>query len=872
MSTPLSVLLVEDSESDAGLITRALNAGGFRADVLRVEQPGAMRAALASRSWDVIISDFRLPAMDGHAAFAILRETGEDIPFLIVSGAIGEENAAELMRSGINDYVMKGNLARLAPVVLRERNQALIRRDRAAAEAALQVSNERYRILANAAPVGIFHTDQHGATTYVNPEWCRIADRTPDEALDHRWLEAVHPDDRPRLSAGWRMATNMEGVSSADYRFVRRDGSIAWVQGRAVPQRGGDGSITGYVGTITDITGRKSAEESLRTSEERYRLLTDHSGVGVGFYDANGTVLFFNSRASAALGASAGELVGRSILDLFHGPAGEVYLGRIRLAAARNAPDEYEDSVSMPGGAKWYISTYSRVLRHDGSVIGVQIISQDITARKQAELAARKLEREIAVLYESMRDGFVVTDLDGHILRCNDAYCDLLGYSREELLGRTYREFTPPASLEIDDAVVSNSVLIQGYSGVYEKEYITRSGPLVPVELRVLLIRDSAGNPSGMSAIVRDVTERRRAELEIRRGQQTTEAILNALTSHIAMLDAHGRIIAVNDAWLRFAIEAGLRDTTTVSAGANYLEICRTAVHRNHDEIAAEALEGILGVIEGRISRFYLEYPCHSPATNRWFSMHVSPLLQADMAGVVVAHENITDRKLSEMRVQELADEMRRLSSHLAAAREEERAHLAREIHDELGQSLTALKMDITDIRTHGNDFPPRTRDRLSAMGTLIDQTARTVQRLAGELRPPMLDELGLLAAVAWYIQDFEERFGIACTRVRFDDPPVTDRKRATALYRILQESLTNIARHAGATEVEIQLIYADAAVALTISDDGKGITEEEMKKLTSHGIIGMRERIMEHGGTLAITGKPGTGTTVHARIPWPEE
>ncbi|CAG1772486.1 partial Oxygen sensor histidine kinase NreB, partial [uncultured bacterium] len=282
--------------------------------------------------------------------------------------------------------------------------------------------------------------------------------------------------------------------------------------------------------------------------------------------------------------------------------------------------------------------------------------------------------------------------------------------------------------------------------------------------------------------------------------------------------------------------------------------------------------EGIVGVIEGRTPRFYLEYPCHSPTTQRWFSMHVSPLHRADMDGVVIAHENITDRKLSEIRAQELADDMRRLSSHLDDAREEERTHLAREIHDELGQSLTALKMDLTDIRAHAATFPQQTRDRLLAMGSLLDQTAHTVQRLAGELRPPMLDELGLLAAVGWYIQDFEERFGIACTRLRFDDPPATDRKRATALYRILQEGLTNVARHANAGEVEIQMVHADNTVALIISDDGKGITDEEMKKLSSHGIIGMRERITAYGGTLSITGRPGIGTTVHASIPWPKE
>jgi signal transduction histidine kinase len=178
--------------------------------------------------------------------------------------------------------------------------------------------------------------------------------------------------------------------------------------------------------------------------------------------------------------------------------------------------------------------------------------------------------------------------------------------------------------------------------------------------------------------------------------------------------------------------------------------------------------------------------------------------------------------------------------------------------------------MDLTDIHRHTGALPDKVNERLGIMGSLIDRTAQTVQRLAGELRPPMLDELGLVAALGWYIQDFEERFSIACTRVRFDDPPPSDRTRATALYRVLQECLTNVARHAGATEVEIRLEYADATIVLEVRDNGRGITNDEMKKLNSHGILGMHERLQGYDGTLHVQGSQGGGTTVRACMPWP--
>lgn len=872
MKRPLAVLIAEDSEQEATRVIRALLLGGFDVHALRVDTIGALRTALLDSRWDVVISAYAFASLSGPAAFAAFQEAGLEIPFIIVSGVIGEERAVELMRRGVHDILMKGNLTRLAAVVDRECTQASIRRDRAAAEAALVESTERYRLLATVAPVGIFHTDEHGSTIFVNPEWCRIAGRTPEESFGNRWLDAVHPDDRPRIIAGWRRATTMEGASAADYRFLHRDGSVVWVQGRALPHRNNDGRVTGYVGTITDITRRKLAEEDLRASEERYRLLTEHSGAGVGFYDVQGVLLFANARAAAALGMPASTLPGRSIVDLFPGPPGLLYLDRIRTAAAQDIPQEYEDHVSLPGGDGWFVATYSRVLHQDGSVLGVQIIAQDITIRKRAELEARALEHELTLIYDSMRDGFVITDLNGRILRCNDAYCTLLGYSRDELLTMNFRDFTPPASLEIDDAIITQQIMVRGYSDFFEKEYITRSGDLVPVELRGLLVRDPGGSPSRMWAFVRDITDRKRAERVLLESQKTTEAILNALMYHIAVVDGGGTILAVNDAWLRFALETGITDVTRIGPGVNYLDVCRAAVRQDTDDLARQALDGISGVIAGTHPRFYLEYPCHGPGVQRWFTMHVSPFRRNGVTGAVVAHENITERKLSETRIRELADAMRRLSSHLEDAREEERSHLAREIHDELGQALTALKMDVTELRGHGAALPERARERLMIMGTLIDQTARTVQRLAGELRPPLLDELGFLAAVTWYIQDFEERFSIACTRTRFDDPPSTERKRATALYRILQESLTNVARHAEANAVEIQLIYDGDAVTLQIEDNGKGLTEDESRKPGSLGILGMRERIEVYGGVLRINGRPGAGTTVYAMIPWPKE
>jgi PAS domain S-box-containing protein len=995
MGTPIAVLIVEDSESDAQLVARLLRKGGYDVTFERIDSAEQMHLALEKQSWDIVISDYSLPRFNGYAALHLLQEKGWDIPFIIVSGAIGEENAAGLMKSGVHDYLMKHNLTRLVPVVKRELAQAETRRERTRATKDLRESNERYQTLAQVSPVGIFHTDANGSTTYVNPEWCHISGVSADEALGDSWLSAVHPEDRESLRTGWQSAIQADKVSSSEYRFVRPDGSTAWVMGQAVPLKNAEGQTTGYVGTITDITERKRveqqlrasreylervlntlgdpvlvkdarhrfvlvneaqcallgygreellgktdndffprdqvdvfwemddrvlrtgeentneetltdqrtgelrtvitrktlyvdpvgdrfvvaairditerkrAEEALRQSEEKYRSLMEHSGAGVLFFSTDGTLLFVNKTVARAHGGKPEDFVGKSMLDVLGKDTATLHMHRMKVVVTNQYPEEYEDSVVLTHGTRWLLSSYARVVDKSGAVIGVQIVSHDITERKQAEMALRKSEAEIRMLYETMRDGFVSTDMQGHILQCNNAYCDLLGYTQEEISRLAYQDFTPGQWIDVDAMMIREQIVPRGYSDIYEKEYRTKDGANVPIELRAVLVRDEEGKPAGMWAIVRDITERKQVEEALRNSQRSTEAILNSLTSHIAVLDQAGTIVSVNDAWFRFAIEEGVTDPAVVGVGANYFDACRKAITDTGDELAERALKGITDVLSHDSATFYQEYPCHSPDKKRWFIMRVSPIL-GTRSGIVITHENITERKHAEMRIQDLADQLRRFSTHLESAREEERMHIAREIHDELGQALTALKMDLTDI--HGSDahLSDRTRHRLSTMGKLIDQTAVAVQRLAGELRPPMLDELGLIAAVSWYIQDFEERSGIACTRVRFDDEPSADRTRATALYRVLQESLTNVARHSNATEVEIRLEFTDGSALLEIADNGKGITNEELKNLDSIGILGMRERLQRLGGRLEIHGVPGSGTTVRATMPWP--
>lgn len=237
------------------------------------------------------------------------------------------------------------------------------------------------------------------------------------------------------------------------------------------------------------------------------------------------------------------------------------------------------------------------------------------------------------------------------------------------------------------------------------------------------------------------------------------------------------------------------------------------------------------------------------------------------LSWLVDSHKKVEDA------VRASREQLRALSARLQSAAEKERAYIAREIHDELGQELTGLKYDVFALRgmlEDANDRERRraTREKLNSTLKSIDGIIHSVRRIATELRPPVLDTLGLSAAIEWQTADFEQRTGIRCRFTSDPEEISLDPEKATAVFRVFQESLTNVARHSGATEVDISLERRDGRLVMSLRDNGKGIGEGQISGADSLGILGMRERILALDGELRIEGAAGGGTTVTVGIP----
>ncbi len=240
-----------------------------------------------------------------------------------------------------------------------------------------------------------------------------------------------------------------------------------------------------------------------------------------------------------------------------------------------------------------------------------------------------------------------------------------------------------------------------------------------------------------------------------------------------------------------------------------------------------------------------------------------------DFVGIVEDFKDISDRKRAQEELQHSHEQLRIISSRLEMAREQERRSMAREIHDQLGQSLTGMKMDLhwlsRSVPEHGEQF----QEKLLEMNRQLDQTIHTVQRLSSELRPCLLDDLGLSAAIEWHAGKVRDQLGIEFDIVSIPEDITLGETSSITVYRIFQEALTNIARHSGATQVEILLQRSMDRVTLTVKDNGRGFPKERIHATNSFGIIGMQERACLLHGSLEIQSKSGQGTTIFLSIPY---
>jgi PAS domain S-box-containing protein len=383
-----------------------------------------------------------------------------------------------------------------------------------------------------------------------------------------------------------------------------------------------------------------------------------------------------------------------------------------------------------------------------------------------------------------------------------------------------------------------------------EKRYIRKDGNIVWGNLHVALIRHDLSKRQTIIGMVSDITEKKNMELKIKQSEKKYKNLTDSINDIFFALDKELNFTYVNKACGRlFNIDPD------IIIGTSYYDF---SPNKDFRWIADKYKEVIWS---GKTQNFEAEFSMQDAVF--WFEIIAYPSLD----GCSVFIKNITKRKHTEIELKRHRKELQRLSNQLMYTQEQERTRIARELHDELGQAVTALNIDLSRLYAKIEN-KSEIENIYTGMKDLINLLDNTLHRIQSELRPGILDDLGLLAALDWKVKDFIERTGIDCTFIHELDDTILDRELSTALYRIVQEGLTNIMRHAGAGHVKISIQLQDDNVVLVIGDNGCGIDPESMKKQGSFGLFGMRERIAPWNGELVITAEQGKGTILTVRIP----
>ncbi|MCA1567727.1 MAG: PAS domain S-box protein [Acidobacteria bacterium] len=774
---------------------------------------------------------------------------------------------------------------------------------------------------------------------YVSGGYERVWGRPCENLYDapDSWLEAVHPDDRERVREAV-LNKQPVGTYDEEYCITRPDGALRWIHDRAFPIADESGQVYRIAGIAADITERKLGEAALRASEERFFKAFNVSPVPMSINRLeDGSYLYVNDSFLKVTKYTREEIIGHSTLELnlWDDPREGLRLvgvledaGRIseavvnfRMKSGDVRTGLFSAEIIEVGGERCILSLTSDITEHKRSER--RLTAQFAITRVLAEAATlnEATERILRAICESLGlklGALWFVDQESDVLRCVEIWCDdNLQATEFEHVSRTAafprntgfpsHVWASRRPLWVAD-IASDSRFPRSSIAAREGLHAAVGFPVIlgeeilgvmeffctevrPPDHELLNMMSTIGSQIGQFAVRKraeaalkeahdelevrvvertaelgeanrglqaEVAERKRTENALRQSEEFNARIIESSSDCIKVLDLEGRLLYVNP------------------NGQKLLEMCDFASYLNCDWVSfweeaeqQHARDAIVKAKAGGIGSFQGFCPT-TQGTPKWWDVVVTPITDAEgrVERLLSTSRDITERK----RAEEARAEWTR---QLVTAQEDERRRIARELHDQTGQHLTAIMLGLSGLK---NLQPPPSPSAVARLGQLhdsVEQLGKELHRLAWELRPAMLDDLGLLTALSNYVEEWSERARVPAD---FHSLGVTKRRLPpqieTTVYRIAQEALTNILRHAEARHVSVILEQRQDHLLAIVEDDGKGFDVEALGRVPVAerrlGVLGMRERAALVGGALDIESAPGQGTTLYVRMPVP--
>ena len=798
--------------------------------------------------------------------------------------------------------------------------------------AALQASQQRLEMAFHGA--GLASWDWHidtGAFSF-NERWAELRGFAAQELAPHisTSTDGIHPDDRPVVESN--LKTCLAGQVpefEAEMRVRTKAAEWTWILNRGrVIERNKQGAPVRMAGIEIDITARKRTEEALRESEVRYSSLVSQATDIIYTAGVDGRFTFVNAAACELMGYTEEELLGKHYLELIRedvrAKAQQFYREQL---LARIPSTYYEFPAVTRRGAELWFGQHVRLRFVEGQVVGVEAITRDITARKVAEQALKERARCAAFAAEVSLLLNHDEPLDRLLQRCTDAAVEHLGaaFTRIWLLkpgdlcanchkASWCRDRTMCLHLHASSGLSTNlngeyrrvplgalkiGRIAQGQGALFTNDVLNDDRLPNKEWMQEHALRSFAGFALMVESQVFGVLGLFSRETISEPMRQTIESVCNSLAASIARKQAVADLQA-SEMRTRAIVESALDAVLTMDERGiitGWNSQAASMFGYQEQEISGRLLSETILPLRYR--------EAHSSGLQRYLSSGYGPILNQrvelsalhkdgrefpiELSVTAVTIEgrkvfsaflrDISERKQAERALKEAYEQLRDLTRQLTEAEEVERKRLARELHDEFGQALTGLKFDVAWL-TRVLSRPAKRADtadiksKAVGMSNAIDGLIKSVRATAASLRPGVLDDLGLVAALEWLATSFHERTGLPCDLTI--DPSIRDTPvevaLATTVFRGAQELMTNVMRHAHASKAGMRLTVHDGQLVLTVRDDGRGLRPEQWKEGRSLGLRGLHERVKLVGGGVKIESTANKGTEVTLSLPMKHE
>lgn len=727
--------------------------------------------------------------------------------------------------------------------------------DRKKSEQDLRDSEEKIRHILSSSADDFYVIDHDLKVTLINQSAQRnLKEIWNCEVEKGTYILDIFPEHRKSF-----IKENYEKVFSGErveYEFtVEVKGNLYWRRVTYSPVKDATDQITGCFVSTTDITEKKKAEESILKTNARFQILSKATSDMVWDLNLEDNSLWWNDNYYTLLGYKKyRELVS---LDDWIGKIHPEERDRVYgnfLATIAGSESSWRDEYQYRKEDGTYLNVLDRgyIMRNEqGNAFRMIGSIVDMTPIYQVQKKIMESENRLRTILDTNPECIKLMDRECRLLDINRAGLEMVEADRfEDILGQSILTV-------VDDPYRQQAAELVKKAGEGEKSRMefqmnTLKGKQRWCEVSIVPFRNAAGEIVSVLGVTIDITERKNAETQLARNEVKYRTLVEQAADAIMLFDKGGSLIDVN-------------------SGAESL------LGYTKEELLTMKMQDMLTAEENRTNPFRFELMLQGISKVRQRQMQKKD-------GTVVITEvrsqqlpdgrylsvirDLTERIKAEQELQHYYNQLKELNTYLQNVREDERTGIAREIHDELGQQLTVLKMDISWLSKKISDDKPEIREKLEGLIEMVDNTVKSVRRISSELRPSLLDDLGLPAAIEWHAQEFMKRTGLRIQTAIEQQEMSLPGKLAITLFRVYQESLTNVARHADATRIQVSLKTDKKRLYMEVLDDGKGFLQTDIENKKTLGILGMKERIAIIKGEYEIESIPGKGTRVKVSVP----